>query len=180
VRRLALVVIAVLALAGCGTGNPDFVKEAETEGTYVDVGGLTYQVQMSRYLNPSDSEDREYLQGVPGALDTAKQIWFGVWLRVKNYSGESLTPTTDFEITDTLNNRFTPVSLPQTNVFAYNPGPLGHANVYPPPDTAAASGPIQGSLVLFKLDEASISNRPLILHITAAGDPEPATVSLDL
>jgi hypothetical protein len=178
VRRLALAVIAALALAGCGSGNASYVQEAETEGQYVDVGGLTYQVQISRYLNPSDTEDREYLQGA-GALATDKQIWFGVWMRVKNYSDQSLTPTSDMEITDTLNDRFSPVSMPQTNVFAYQPGPLGPANVYPPPDTAASNGPIQGSLVLFKLDESSISNRPLVLHISAAG-AEPATVSLDL
>jgi hypothetical protein len=178
VRRLALAVIAALALAGCGSGNPDYVREAETEGQYVDVGGLTYQVQISRYLNPGNVDDREFLMGASG-LQTGKQLWFGIWMRVKNYSDEAITPTSDFRITDTLNHQFIPVQLPTTNVFAYRPGPLGHANVYPTPDSAAASGPIQGSLILFKLDEASIANRPLILHIASAGS-EPATVSLDL
>src|SRR4051812_23364831 len=132
---------------------------------------------MSRYLNPADTEDREYLQGVSG-LQTDKEIWFGIWMRVKNYSDQSETPSTDFTITDTLDHRFTPVQLPATDVFAYHPGPLGQANVYPPPDTAAASGPIQGSLVLFKLPESAIANRPLVLHIGTGADE--ATVSLDL
>ena len=176
VRRLALAVIAALVLAGCG--NAAYVREADTEGTYVDVAGLTYQVQLSRYLNPADPEDREYLIGAPGALQANKQIWFGVWMRVKNYSDQPATPTTEFTITDTLNNKFTPVTLPATNVFAYHAAPLGHSNVYPTPDTAAASGPIQGSLILFKLDESSIANRPLVLHV-GSGNAE-ATVSLDL
>jgi hypothetical protein len=179
VRRLALAVIAVLALAGCGSGNASYVQEAETEGQYVDVGGLTYQVQISRYLNAGNIDDREYLIGAPSDLQTGKQIWFGIWMRVKNYSDETLTPTTDFTITDTLNHQFTPVTLPPTNVFAYRPAPLGHSSVYPTPNSAASSGVIQGSLVLFKLDESSIANRPLILHI-ASGTAEPATVSLDL
>jgi hypothetical protein len=181
VRRLVIAVIAVLALAGCGPGNPAFVKDAETEGTYVDVGGLTYQVQLSRYLNPADVEDREYLTGLPGTAKPqlgAGEIWFGVWMRVKNYSKETITPTTGFEITDTLNKQFIPVNLARSNPFAYNPIPLGHANVYPLPDSAASSGVIQGSLILFRLSTASIANRPLILHITSGSDE--ATVSLDL
>jgi hypothetical protein len=179
VRRLALAVIAALALAGCGSGNASYVQEAETEGQYVDVGGLTYQVQISRYLNPGGVEDAQYLIGAPANLDTAKQIWFGVWMRVKNYSEQTLTPTNDFTITDTLGNKFTPVPQAPTNVFAYHPIPLGASNVYPPPESAAANGPIQGSLILFKLEESSISNRPLVLHVAAPG-AEPATVSLDL
>jgi len=169
----------VLVLAGCGSGNADYVQEAETEGQYVDVGGLTYQVQISRYLNPGGVEDAQYLIGAPGDFDPAKQIWFGVWMRVKNYSEQTVTPTNEFTIVDTLGNKFTPVQQAPTNVFAYHPIPLGPANVYPPPESAAANGPIQGSLVLFKLDEASISNRPLVLHVES-GSAEPATIVLDL
>jgi hypothetical protein len=179
VRRLALAVIAVLALAGCGSGNASYVQEAETEGQYVDVGGLTYQVQISRYLNPGSLEDAQYLIGAPTDINTAKQIWFGVWMRVKNYSDQTVTSTNNFTITDTLGNKFTPVQQAPTNVFAYRPLPLGPANVYPPPESAAANGPIQGSLILFKLEEASISNRPLTLHVEAAG-AESATIVLDL
>src|SRR3954453_21829712 len=175
-RRFALVAALALALAGCG--NQASVKEAETEGIYVDVGNLTYQVEISRYLNPGSLEDAQYLIGAPSDLDSAKQIWFGVWMRVKNYSDETATPTTDFSITDTLDNKFTPVQQAPDNVFAYHPIPLGPANVYPPPESAAANGPIQGSLVLFKIDESSIANRPLVLHIAAPGDE--ATVELDL
>ena len=35
-----------------------------TEGTYLDLGGLKYQVQISRLLNPSSIEDRAYLVGL--------------------------------------------------------------------------------------------------------------------
>src|SRR3954452_8070282 len=102
-RRFVLLAALALSLAGCG--NLANVKDAETEGVYVDVGNLTYQVQISRYLNPGSLEDAQYLIGAPSDLDSAKQIWFGVWMRVKNYSDETATPTTDFSITDTLDNK---------------------------------------------------------------------------
>jgi len=179
-RKLLLLAAFALLFAGCG--NEAIVKEAETEGVSVDAGDLSYQVQLSRYLNPGDVEDREYLTGLPtGTTATlgGDEIWFGVWMRVKNYSDQTRTPTKTFTITDTQGHSFTPVALASTNVFAYNPHPLGPANVLPQPSTAAASGPIQGSLILFKLTTASIQNRPLTLKIESGSD-EPAMVSLDL
>jgi hypothetical protein len=51
--RAVLVIVAVLALVGCGRGE-GVLTTAETEGLYLDVGGLKYQVQLSRYMNPKD------------------------------------------------------------------------------------------------------------------------------
>ena len=62
-RRLVLIALLATAFAGCGID--DYIHEAETEGVYVDVGNLVYQVQLSRFLNPDDVEDREYLMGLP-------------------------------------------------------------------------------------------------------------------
>jgi hypothetical protein len=179
-KVLALAAFAALALAGCGE-KTDYIRTAETEGIYVDVGNLVYQVQISRFLNPADVEDREYLVGVPANEATVggDKTWFGVFMRVKNYSNETLQPATQFVITDTEGNKFYPVPLPKSNPFAYNPGPLGPDAVYPPPDSAAASGPIQGALILFKLSTASLQNRPLVLHIEQPGQ-DGAEIDLDL
>src|ERR1700712_4380839 len=162
-RKLVLLVFVAAFVAGCGNKTAT-TSVAETEGIYVDVGGLTYQVQLSRYLNPGDIEDREYLQGLPPADKNlpGDEIWFGVWMRVKNYSYTTLTPTETFTISDTQENKFTPVALPETNVFAYRPFPMKPAQVLPTPDSAAASGPIQGSLILFRLKTTSLPNRPLV------------------
>ena len=75
----------------------------DTEGVYVDVGPITYQVQISRQLNPSDVEDRDYLQGLHGRRGAADEVWFGVWMRVQNRS-EHGAGNDDFEITDTHGN----------------------------------------------------------------------------
>jgi hypothetical protein len=179
-RVLAAAAVASLAFAGCGEKS-DYVRFAETEGIYVDVGNLVYQVQLSRYLNPSDIEDRDYLRGLP--INTKLQtgeVWFGVFMRVKNYQDEALNPTKDFKITDTEDNEYFPTALDASkNVFAYNPGSLPAHQVLPIPDSAAMLGPIQGSLILFKLKTESLQNRPLVLHIEQAGQ-EGAEIDLDL
>jgi hypothetical protein len=184
-RRLNLIAplcAAVLLLAGCGD-KQTAVKFAETEGVSVEVGGLTYQVQISRYLNPNDVEDRYYLRGMPQGtpLDPGKDaVWFGIFMRVKNASKDTLTPTTQFTITDTEERRFQPLPLDEkANPFLYVADPIPHAGVLPEPESPAASGPVQGSLILFRINADSLQNRPLVLHIDGpAGDS--ATVDLDL
>jgi len=181
-RKLVLLVFVAAFVAGCGNKEAVITK-ADTEGVYVDVGGLTYQVQLSRFLTPGDPEDKEYLHGLPQGINPqlpGDETWFGVWMRVKNYSGGALTPTNDFMIKDTEQNEFRPVPLDVgSNPFVYNPFELQHAQVLPAPNTAAASGPIQGSLILFRLKTDSLQNRPLVLHIDQGAGNE-AVVDLDL
>jgi hypothetical protein len=179
-RRLSLIAcVAALLVAGCGT--PAYIHEAETEGVYVDVGQLTYQVQISRYLNPGSLDDRQYLEGIPEDQlhPPGDEIWFGVFMRVKNYSDVSSVPSSEYTIKDTEGQEYRPIELPVSNPFAYHPGTLGPSQVYPYAESAAANGPIQGSLILFKLKTDSLQNRPLVLEIQQAGE-EPSRVDLDL
>jgi hypothetical protein len=182
-RKLLLLTLVAAFFAGCGNKGEEHI-EAETEGIYLVAGGLTYQVQMSRYLNPGDVEDAEYLNGLPEGIPAklpGDETWFGVWMRVKNYSEEALTPTTNFTIVDTEENEFRPVPLDTSrNPFVFEPIELQHAQVLPAPDTAASSGTIQGSLILFRLTTDSLQNRPLKLHIEAGGGEEPRIIDLDL
>jgi len=177
-RRLVLLLAFAFVLTGCGEKH-DFTTLAETEGIYVDVGNLVYQVQLSRFLTPGDLEDKEYLAGLPEGTEPLAddEIWFGVWMRVKNYSGETQTPTDTFMIVDTEETEFSPVPL--SGPFAYRPYPILHAGVLPIPDSAAANGPVQGALILFRLKNDNLQNRPLELHIEQDGF-DTATVDLDL
>jgi hypothetical protein len=180
-RKLVLFAVLAAIFAGCGN-KTTLTSIAETEGIYLDVAGLTYQVQLSRYLNPGDVEDKQYLVGLPPGVTPqlpGDEIWFGVWMRVKNYSDPALTPTDEFIIKDTEGAEYRPVPIDtKANPFAYQPIRLYHSQVLPTPDTAAASGPIQGSLLLFRLKTESISNRPLKLF-NEHGD-ESGEVDLDL
>ena len=181
-RKFLLLSLVAALFAGCGNKGEEHI-EAETEGIYLTAGGLTYQVQMSRFLNPGAVDDEEYLRGLPEGVPAqlpGDEIWFGVWMRVKNYSDETLTPTTNFTIVDTEQNEYRPVPLDASNPFIYEPIALQHAELIPVPNSANQSGPIQGSLILFRLKTDSLVNRPLRLYIEAGGDEEPRIVDLDL
>lgn len=181
----AVALLAALTLVACGgTGAPP-TKHGEGEGSYIQAGPLIYQVQMSRELNPSNVEDAEYLQGLP--VDAPRlagdEEWFGVWLRVQNDTSAAQTSASDFKIVDTTGTEYEPIPLPATNVLSYQPVSVeskGGQPVQPDPETAAGSGPINGSMLLFKLRTAVYANRPLELEITPPDGGEPSSVVLDL
>jgi hypothetical protein len=180
---LALLAAAALVVAGCGNKNTN-VTEAQTEGLYMDVGPLLYQVQISRYLNPADPEDQGYLRGLPAGMSPQLgkgETWFGVFIRVQNTTDQTHTSTTQFTIRDTQGQEYSPIPLDaKVNPFAYVAGPLGPGGVNPGPETAAANGPVQqGSLVLFKLKVGSLQNRPLQLRMENGAGAQ-ATIDLDL
>ena len=180
---LLLLVTAALALSACGN-KPQIRTEGLTEGTYLNVGPLTYQVQISRQLNPHDIQDRSYLVGIPAAQQGLKpdEVWFGVFLRVENETGLAHPPANDIQIVDTQEESFRPVPLNVTNLFAYRSTSQVPANeVVPLPDTPAFDTPIRGALVLFKLTLTSLGNRPLELHIVArTGRQQTGIIDLDV
>jgi hypothetical protein len=176
--------LAATALAACG-GLKQPTMHADSEGQNVQAGPLIYQVELSRELNPHNVEDRQYLAGLPHGTGrpTGSQEWFGVWLRVQNETNRSQPATGDFRIIDTLGNVYSPIPLATSNVFAYQPryvqGTDGQ-NLLPDPESAAGSGVINGSMLLFKLNTSVYSNRPIQLEIHPPGGGEPSSVVLDL
>lgn len=177
---LAALLTAPLALVACGDDDHE-VTLAETEGIQVNTGGLTYQVQISRTLNPADVEDSAYLEGVPFAESRLgpDEEWFAVFLRVKNDSDETHEAADDFIVEDTTGEEYFPVEL--DTPFAYEPRELEPEGEIPVPDSAAATSTTNGGLLLFKIDRASLENRPLELIIENPDDPsETAVVDLDV
>lgn len=183
-RRLSLiwVLAATLAVGACGN-KEEIVTHGETEGVYVDVGELKYQVQISRQLNPYSVEDKAYLVGIPPQDRELKddEVWFAVFIRVQNETKHALSPAEEFEIEDTQETVYRPLELAPTNLFAYRPTRMPPASLIPQVDSVAAEGTIQGSLLLFKIPGPSLDNRPLELVIKSpipGGDP--GTVDLDV
>jgi hypothetical protein len=175
----ALIAAAALAVSGCGN-KQDVTTTAETEGIYLDLGGMKYQIQMSRYLNPSDVEDRSYLLGLPtGVQPSGGEVWFGVWMRVQNETDKPLPVATEYEIHDTQDSVYRPVPIDaKSNPFAYQAGPVEPGKVLPLPDSAAGNTAIQGSLLLFKIKVDSLQNRPLELKITQGGTTDTADIDV--
>jgi hypothetical protein len=172
-RRLVTLLAALLATAGlsaCGR-HPDKnarVVRAETEGIYLDIGKLKYQVQVSRAMNPYDTQDKDLLAGVPAAQRVLKpdETWFGVFMRVQNETSKALLPSDDIEIRDTQDEVFKPIPFEPSNVFAYRSNvAIGPDQVLPVPDSAAFDTPARGALILFKLKNETLDNRPLELVI---------------
>ena len=183
VRKLAVALLAlaaVLVLGACGN-KPKISTVGETEGTYLNLGPLTYQVQISRQLNPHDIEDSTYLQGIrPFQARLAKgQTWFGIFIRVANETSQAHPAANDFVIEDTQDDRYFPVPQAPQNHFAYQGGIVPPSGLIPPVNSVASEGVIQGSLVLFKLPVSALDNRPLELIVTDQLQNE-ARVSLDV
>jgi hypothetical protein len=180
---LACLVATSLGLAACGRQAHPTVADPENDGVYVDAGGITYQLQISRQLNQYSVEDSQYIRGLPAGTPnpTPDQLWYGVFLWAKNQSDQARPVTDTFAIVDTQGNTYKPIDInPELNPYAWRPAVLAPSGTEPSAATTAASGPTQGGLLLFKLNNAVYSNRPLTLFIHAQGTAKPAEISLDL
>jgi hypothetical protein len=171
---LAFVLLALLGAVGCGF-SPE--NEAD-EGVPIELDSLEINVQLTRFLNPTDPEDKSYLAGqtLPAP---AGQSYLGVFLTMKNNGDEATRlPSADqMTVTDTTGAGYE--AIPSSTPFA---APLG-ANLaggdeIPNPDSSAESGPAQGSIVLFLVNKDVSENRPLKLEIEHEG--ETGDVTLDI
>ena len=190
-RKLALVLgvlLAAVVLGACGDSHTrittgTYAGESGANAPYLNVGPLIYEVQLSRELNPANSEDAAYLQGL-GAEERKLekgQEWFAVFLQVYNQGKLPQRAATAITISDTQENVYSPIIPNETNPFAYRGGIVPGNGQIPTPDTIAASGPTQGALLLFKIQVVSLDNRPLELKILDPEDPtESASAELDV
>ena len=83
---LALALAAVLGLSACGDSHTKvtggtYAGESGANAPYLDVGPLVYQAQLSRELNPYDTEDASYLEGLTPAQRALShsQEWFAAF-----------------------------------------------------------------------------------------------------
>jgi hypothetical protein len=190
-RTLAVVLTLALVplLAACGKDEQPAQKNesyqsvnaqlAETEGVYLDIEGLKYQVQVSRQLNEFLPEDVDYLSGLSATDRTlAKdEEWFMILLRAEN-PGDGVDPKSDddddtplpnaidFQIKDTQENVYRPMRLGPENTWAWRPATVRPDELYPLTNSPAGERPPYGAELLFKLKRPSIDNRPLELVIT--------------
>jgi len=181
-RAATALALAALAqgLSACGNaGKP--ITRASSEASYLDLSGLKYQVQVSRQINPSDPEDKDYFSGLPAGATTLPvgTVWFGVFMRVENEEKNAIPSATDFTIRDTQGKLFKPVSVP--NAFAYRPEVIPGGGLLPNPERLIAYAGSQGELLLYKIPVASLDNRPLALTIRSPQDAKQAAeVELDV
>ncbi|MEO6859655.1 MAG: hypothetical protein ABI323_13915 [Solirubrobacteraceae bacterium] len=186
-RRLwtiASALILAFGVAACGhhEGHPT-VADANNNGDYVDAGPLTYQLQISRVLNPYSTEDSQYVKGLPlgTPAPTPQQQWYGVFLWARNQTKKAHVTADNFVVLDTQGNKYYPLKLnSELNPYAWTSQRLAPGQTQPGADTTASFGPTQGQLVLFKIGNSAYANRPLTLEILGSSSQTLATISLDL
>jgi hypothetical protein len=170
---LAALVAALGSFAGCG--GEDTGLEA-VEGEPLELGELLYNVQITRFLNPSNRDDAAYLEGLEEA--PSGQEYLAVFMRIGNEGSEPEQVPDTFIVKDSRDAKFEPLEL--DNPFALQFGAvIEPGGRLPAPDTPAASGPIKGSMVLFLIDQAATENRPLELEIPGP-DGETGRIELDI
>ena len=188
-RRPLLTLLAALlaiALPACGNATQEPIQEAETEGIYVEIEGLKYQVQASRQLNQLTSDDQSYLQGLAPEDRRLRpdEEFFAIFLRVQNETEDTIPSAVDFEIRDTQENVYTPLEFEQAldqNFFAYRAAMVPPGDLLPIPDSAPGERQPNGSILLFKGRRVSLDNRPLELIIKGRRVPQvEGTVNLDV
>ncbi len=179
----AAVLLAVPGLAACGE-EEHTVTEGHTEGIYVTVDHLKYQVQISRVLNPADVEDSAYVKGLPASERELApgEEWFGVFLRVENEDDAVHRSASDIKIEDTTGAEFEPLPIDtDATPLAYEAVDLEPGRQNPPLGSIAQTTTTAGALLLFKIPQQNLENRPLQLHINApGGEPAEAHVNLDV
>src|SRR4051794_27786477 len=154
--------LLVLLLTGCGDNPRE--NDASREGLPERIGGIDYNVYITRELNLRDVEDSGYYKGPEAGKGFAL---YGVFLTACNPEEDAFAPrvptAASFTVVDTQGNRFKPLSLPADDIFAYRPTSLKHKSCVPAEGTLAATSPTSGALLVFKLPLDTLENRPLDL-----------------
>jgi hypothetical protein len=188
-RSTSAALFCVLALAGglvAGCGSNPRENNASREGLPERVGGIDYNVYITRELNLHDVEDSGYYKGPEAPPGSAL---YGVFLTACNPTADAHSPNvpaaSDFTVIDTQGNRYKPLSIEAGNIFAYKAVPLKHKACIPKKGSLASSGPTNGALLIFKLPIRTLENRPLDLEIVSppdstTGKSETGRIELDL
>jgi hypothetical protein len=157
-----LVLAALPGLAACGDEEPG-VDEPAREGLALELEGITYNVFITRQLNPRLPPDEAYVTDEAPAGETL----YGVFIQACNQSEEPHETAGEFIVKDNQDNEFEPEELPEDNTFAYSPRTLNPDECIPEAGSVAQLGPSGGSMLLFQLPLETTENRPLELEIVA-------------
>ncbi|MEH3054790.1 MAG: hypothetical protein PGN13_12430, partial [Patulibacter minatonensis] len=121
-----------------------------------------------------------------GAQVTKTDQWYGVFIRVENRTNKgdqkprTIQSANGFLIEDNTGKQVKPVTLPADNLYAYRSTAILPGKHTPAPSSTAATASIGGNLILFKVPQTMLDNRPTKLVILPADGSEQATITLDI
>jgi hypothetical protein len=177
IAALALGLLTAVLLAGvlsaCGDNGSE--ESLVAEGEPIEISGLEYNVQITRFLNPDDTEDKEYLVGMPPP--PAGKEYLGVFLVVTNPTDDPRPSATNFVVNDTLGNEYD--LLDSESPYALDVGAqVPSEGQLPLVDSTAGTGPNQGSLLIFLVGDSVSDNRPLEMDIQSFGGDGKVTLDI--
>lgn len=169
-RRIAAACVAaavlVPVLSACG--DEQGVDEPAREGLAIDIGGINYNVFITRELNLAIPPDKDYYKGPPAKPGNSL---YGIFIQACNISeNEDRTTTDDFVVEDNQGNEFEPIDLEEDNAFAYHKVTLQGEECIPEEGSVAQLGPTAGSMLLFDFPLENTENRPLELVVNGGGE----------
>jgi hypothetical protein len=171
-RPVAILIslLAALAFAGAVSACGEEEETEVVEGEPIEVAELEYNVGLTRFLNPDDNEDAEYLVGQrplePGTS------YLGVFLTIENQTEDPQPSAHKYTVHDTLDTEYDTVDSKSPYALEIAADVPAESEL-PLPDTTAATGPNHGSLLIFLVDDQVSENRPLTLGVqTSAGSGE--------
>jgi len=173
---LACAALLAVAVGACGEDEEEatgaagasLVNAEAVEGEPLDLNELSYNIQITRFLNPDDAADSEYLVGQPPAAPGTSYL--GVFMVIENETSEPRPSATNYVVTDTVGEEYGVAESESPYALEVGAEVPAEGQI-PLPNTTAATGPNQGSLLIFVVDDAVSNNRPLRLEIqTFAGD----------
>jgi hypothetical protein len=180
---------AAMLLSGCFLKPEHEEGEPLREGLDVRVGGIDYNVYITRELNLELPDDRGYWKGKEAPPGFSL---YGVFLQACNRSDQdpdledaAYETTEHFKVVDTQGNEYEPLEPEADNQFQYHAEELEPGECVPAVGSLAQQGPTAGAMLAFQFPLAAGENRPLELEILGEHDPiagefEKAAVELDL
>ena len=162
--------------AAVGCGDEPGVDEPAREGLAIDIGGVDYNVGITRQLNLEIPPDKAFYAGPPAKPGHAL---YGVFIQACNATKDTLTSADDFVVEDNQGNEFEPIELPEDNPFAYQSTDLAKDDCVPEEGGIAEQGPLAASMLVFDFPIETTENRPLELIITPP-EGESKRIELDL
>ena len=165
-------------LAACGKPSDEAgVEEPAREGLAIPIGGIEYNVFITRQLNTKVPPDTAYYDGPEAPRG---QTLYGIFLQACNPGDEPRQTAGGFKVVDNQGNEFEPEELPEENSFAYHAKRLAPGQCIPEAGSVAQLGPTAGSMLLFKLPLSATENRPLELEIQSTKPIEKRAFELDI
>lgn len=190
-----------------GPENGPFLKYQVQVSRQLNPGDFQ-NLAASGDLEKTDPEDSEYFTDIPASelqleKDPAKpinnEVYFGVFLQAANDTDQPLRTAalSGFEIRDSLwvegapdaeEHVFEPMSASNArapaNPFLYRQGVVPAAvgtgsGTWPLPGSGAGSSTTAAYLLIFKIPQSKLENRPLVLHMKGPTGGE-AEVDLDV